>query len=183
MNSIEIMMEEHKYIARMLKVVRNACIKFMNEDYISYEHFYEMIDFIRSYSDAHHHGKEELFLFKEMEDRIDSIGTKLIRNGMLVEHDLGRLYIIQLVEAIEDYRSGETERKIDIIANAVSYTHLLERHIAKEDEVIYSFGTKKLSKEVMDEIDRKSEEFEIAASLKGTQKKYIDSLIRLEELY
>ncbi len=183
MNSIEIMVDEHKYITRMLAVVRNACIRFMNKDEICYEDFYDMIDFIRSYSDAHHHGKEEKFLFKEMEDRIDGIGTKLIRNGMLVEHDFGRLYITQLVEAIKDYKSGNIERKIDIIANAISYTHLLERHIAKEDEVIYSFGAKQLSKEVMDDINKKSEVFETEATLKGTQKKYIDSLIRLEGIY
>ncbi len=183
MNSIEIMMEEHKYITRMLKVVREVCTIFMNEDSICYEDFYEIIDFIRNYSDAHHHGKEERFLFKEMEERIETIGAKLIRNGMLVEHDLGRLYISELVAAIEDYRAGDNNRKIDIIANAISYTHLLTRHIAKEDEVIYSFGARQLPKSVMDEIDERSKMFEDSATLKGVQDKYINSVIRLEAKY
>lgn len=183
MNSIELMIEEHKHISRMLVVVRQACINFMEKDVICYEDFYEMIDFIRNYSDAHHHGKEERFLFKEMEERIESIGPKLIRNGMLVEHDLGRLYIADLVAAIEDYKTGDTDKKIDIIANATSYTHLLTRHIAKEDEVIYTFGARQLPKEVLEDIDAKSEAFEEAATLKGIQKKYITSLCKLEEKY
>jgi len=64
MNSIELMIYKHTNILRMLKVVRNACYKILLGDDICYEDFEKMIDFIRSYADAHHHGKEEKFLFK-----------------------------------------------------------------------------------------------------------------------
>lgn len=54
MKAIEIMNEEHKYILRMLKVVRKACLNIMNEEEIIYEDFDKIIDFIRNYSDKHH---------------------------------------------------------------------------------------------------------------------------------
>ena len=183
MNSIEIMMEEHRYISRMLKVVRKACLGILKGQSICFEDFYQMVDFIRNYADAHHHGKEEKFLFKEMENHLGSLGSKLIRNGMLVEHDLGRLYIKDLIEALDEVKAGNEERKLDVIAHAISYTHLLERHIAKEDEVVYSFGARQLPKEILERVDEKSALFEEEAAHQGTQTRYIHLLIELEEKY
>ena len=39
MNAIDIMNEEHKYIKRMLKVVRSACFKTLQNEDVSYEDF------------------------------------------------------------------------------------------------------------------------------------------------
>lgn len=183
MNSIELMMEEHRYISRMLKVVRQACLGILKGEAICFEDFEQMVDFIRNYADAHHHGKEEKFLFKEMMNHLGELGSKLIRNGMLVEHDLGRLYIKDLVEALEKVKAGDEESKLDVIANAISYTHLLERHIAKEDEVVYTFGARKLAKEVLEMVDQDSEIFEEEAKRQGTQAKYIGLLEELENKY
>ncbi len=183
MTSIERMMAEHRYIERMLGVVRNICMDMMGNKEICYEDFYEIIDFIRNYADAHHHGKEEKYLFKEMETHIPELGQKLIRNGMLVEHDLGRLYIKDLMEALEALKVGDITRKIDVIASAIGYTHLLKRHIAKEDEVIYTFGQRQLSKEVLEVVDKQSDAFEKEAEQQGIQRHYIALLERLEAKY
>lgn len=76
MNSIQLMIEEHKYIMRMLQVVRKACSEILQGKQICYEDFDDMIDFIRKYADEHHHGKEEKFLFKEMTEHLGPIGDK-----------------------------------------------------------------------------------------------------------
>ena len=182
-NSIEIMMEEHQYILRMLKVVRKACFLIMKGHEINYQDFYDMIDFVKNYADKHHHGKEEKFLFKEMQTHLGSVGENLITHGMLVEHDLGRLHMSELKEALERVKNNDEESKLDVISNAIGYTHLLTRHIAKEDEVIYKFGKNKLSKEIMDDIDHKSKVFEEEESKKGTQTHYIKLLESLEKQY
>jgi hemerythrin-like domain-containing protein len=149
MNSIELMIDEHKYIVRMLKVVRKACYNIMQGGDISYDDFDKMIDFIRNYADQHHHGKEEKFLFKEMINHLGPIGNKLITHGMLIEHDWGRLYVSELVNALERVKTGDQESKLDVIANAVGYANHLSRHIAKEDQVIYTFAAKNLSTEIL----------------------------------
>ena len=92
-----------------------------------------MIDFIRNFADAHHHGKEEKLLFHEMVTHLGPLGNKLITHGMLVEHDSGRLFIKELEEALQRVKSGDEMSKLDVIANAISYTHLLRRHIEKEN--------------------------------------------------
>ncbi len=181
--SVEIMMEEHRYIERMLKVVRAICTKIMSGADIDYSDFEEVMDFVRKYADEHHHGKEEKFLFKEMQEHLGKIGENLVTHGMLVEHDYGRLYMLELRAALERVKAGDEESKLDVIANAISYTHLLERHIAKEDEIVYTYGAKYLPQEVIYEVDRLTEEFEEKTKEAGIQMKYIDLLKRLENKY
>ncbi|MDD2494721.1 MAG: hemerythrin domain-containing protein [Tissierellia bacterium] len=183
MNSVEIMVKEHDNILRMLKVVRKACYSVLNGNNINYDDFYSMIDFIKTYADDHHHGKEEKFLFKEMQVHLGRIGENLITHGMLVEHDYGRFYISELKEALRRVKNGDDESKLDVISNAIGYVSLLTRHIAKENTAVYNFGETKLPKEVMDEVNLKSQEFEQLAQEKGTQKYYINLLENLEKKY
>ncbi|MEL7648317.1 MAG: hemerythrin domain-containing protein [Sedimentibacter sp.] len=183
MNSVELMVKEHEYILRMLKVVRKACLKIMNGSEINYDDFKSMIEFVSKYADAHHHGKEEKFLFKEMQANLGKLGENLITHGMLVEHDYGRLYMKELEDALYRVKSGDEESKLDVISNAVGYTALLARHINKENDAVYKFGETNLPKELMDEINKKSEEFEIEAEKQGIQKHYIDILENLEKKY
>ena len=183
MNSIELMVAEHKYIIRMLKVVRRASIKILNGDEICFEDFEKMIDFISGYADVHHHGKEEKFLFKEMVDNLGNMGTNLVTHGMLVEHDWGRLFISELKEALERVKNGDNESKLDVIANAVGYANHLTRHIGKEDAVVYTFAEKQLPPEVLNLVNKQTELFEKEASENGTQIYYISLVEELEKKY
>lgn len=160
MKSIEIMNEEHKYIMRMLKVVRKANINILQGLEISYDDFELIVEFISTYADDHHHKKEEKILFNKMVEELGEVADKVVRGGMLVEHDLGRLYIKDLREALEKVKSGDEEAKLDVIANAISYTHLLERHIDKEDRVIYKFAERELDADTLKIIDEECMKYE-----------------------
>ena len=183
MDSIEVMVKEHKLISRMLKVMRNACYKLLKQEEIDLKDFYAMADFVRDYADGHHHHKEEKFLFKAMEQNLGPLGQKLIRNGMLVEHDLGRLYMSQLREALVKYESGEDESRLDIIANMISYTHLLERHIEKENSVVYSFAEKQLTPEVLQIVHKQTKAYEEEASQNNIQEHYNSFVNYMETKY
>ena len=125
MDSIALMVEEHKNIKRMLKVIRKYCYRILKGMEIEYEDFYRIIDFIKNYADAHHHGKEEKMLFNRMVDELGPAAEKLVTHGMLVEHDLGRLYTMQLGDAVAKVMAGDDEAKLDIIGNAIGYADLL----------------------------------------------------------
>jgi hemerythrin-like domain-containing protein len=183
MDSIELMVNEHRNIKRMLEVVRKASLKVLFLDEINYEDFNHMISFIRNYADAHHHGKEEKFLFNRMVNEIGGAAEKIVNNGMLVEHDMGRLFIMELAEALEKVKKGDQEAKLDVIANAISYVNLLTRHIDKEDKVVYIFAKRALSHDTFDIIDKECEDFENESSGKGIQKKYMLLLEELENKY
>lgn len=160
MSAIELMMEEHKNIKEMLKVVRKACFSVLNGEEINYDDFYKMISFIKEYADSHHHKKEEDILFNRMIIEIGGTAEKVIRYGMLVEHDLGRLYIMNLSEALKNLENGNEEAKLDVIANAVSYANLLDRHIHKEDNVVYNFAKRELKDETINTINNECLAFE-----------------------
>ena len=181
MKAIEIMNEEHKYILRMLQVIRKCCFKILNNEEIIYEDFYKIIDFIRNYADNHHHKKEDKILFIKMVEELGEPAKKAVNQGMLVEHDLGRLHVRELVAALEKVKAGEEEAKLDVIANAISYTHLLIRHIDKEDRVIYKFAERNLNDEVIKLIDDECENYEI--NNEEIKNKYISILEELEKRY
>lgn len=181
MNAIELMMDEHKCIKRMLKVVRIACSKVLHGEDINYGDFYLVIDFIKNYADSHHHKKEEIMLFNRMVEMLGSTAEKVVKYGMLVEHDLGRLYIRSLGESLERLKLGDEDSKLDVIANAISYTHLLERHIEKEDNVIYKFALRELDEEVVSIINSECVVFE--KSNEDIKNKYLLVLDELEKKY
>lgn len=183
MDGIVLMVDEHKNIKRMLKIIRKASIGIINGKEIDYKDFEMMIDFVRNYADKHHHGKEEQFLFNRMIDEIGGPAEKLVKYGMLVEHDFGRLYMMELEEALSKVKAGDDEAKVDVIANAVGYANLLNRHIDKEDNVVYTFAKRELSKETLDEINVECDEFEKEKDEAGVQNKYIEILELLEQKY
>ena len=181
MNAIDLMKDEHKYIKRMLKVVRKASFEVLQGKELNYDDFYLIIDFIRNFADAHHHKKEEDILFSKMVEELGPLGEKTVKHGMLVEHDFGRLYMQSLDAALKSLKAGEEEAKLDVIANAISYTHLLTRHIDKEDNVIYSFAARELKEDTMKKVDVECQEFEtINNEIRG---KYIEILEELEKKY
>lgn len=183
MDGIVLMMEEHRNIKRMLAVMRKACLKVLNGREIDYGDFENMIEFVRNYADRHHHGKEEKLLFNRMIDEIGGAAEKLVRNGMLVEHDLGRLHIMILEEALDKLKAGDEEAKLDVIAEAVSYTHLLTRHIDKEDNAVYPFARRGLCEANLKAINEECSAFEKEQEEKDIQQYYLQMLERLEKKY
>ncbi|WP_432402713.1 hemerythrin domain-containing protein [Wukongibacter sp. M2B1] len=181
MNAISLMVNEHKVIKRALKITRKLCINILKGGEVNYEAFNIIIDFVKNYADSHHHNKEEDILFKKMSEELGEEIAKGPIFGMLADHDLGRLFIRNLGEALERVKDGDEDSKVDIIANAISYTDLLYRHIDKEDNAIYKFGERKLSKEALMEVEERCNEVERIAEEKKIQSKYINMIEELEK--
>ncbi len=180
MECIQLMIDEHKNIKRMLAVIRKLCYKLLEQENVDYEDFFKVIDFVRNYADRHHHGKEETLLFNRMNEELGPRAEMLVRHGMMVEHDLGRLHIQELEVAVKKVLQGGREEKLDVIANAVSYTNLLNRHIDKEDAVVYKYASNNLPKATLNRIDEECGRFERNAQEKAVQKKYLDLLSEME---
>jgi len=181
MNTIDILKNEHKYVSRMLIVIRKVCLNLMENNEIDYEDFDKIINFVKNFADGHHHQKEEIFLFNKMVEYLGETGKNVITHGMLVEHDLGRSYISNLRQALEKYKNGNKESKLDIIGNAISYTTLLENHIQKEDNVIFNFAKRALNEDILKSIDKECLKYE--EEYYNIVKENIDILTYLEEKY
>ncbi|MEY8353607.1 hemerythrin domain-containing protein [Lachnospiraceae bacterium 54-53] len=173
MYGIDILMKEHENILAFVGYLRSICAGMLNGEPVNAGLLRECIDFARNYADRHHHGKEEKILFQVMLDNLGPVAEKLIRNGMLVEHDLGRLYIGELEKAIDEYEKDPvTDHKLDIISNAMGYGSLLKRHIEKEDEVAYTFAVRALPEDKRKDVDDETWTFEKQARDQGIQDKY-----------
>lgn len=181
MESIDIMVDEHENIKRVLKVMRKCCYELLLSKDADYMNFYKIIGFVRNYADGHHHAKEENILFKTISEESPKLSNNGPITGMLIEHDLGRLYMTNLEKALEGFRNGDDEARLDIIANTISYADLLERHIEKENNVIYKFANNILPESIKKEIDNQCDEIDSTAKKEGIQEKYLDILEELEE--
>lgn len=182
MYSVDVMKAEHDNILEFLKVVRSMCCQVVAGGDLVTDDFRQVVDFARNYSDAQHHGKEEHFLFNEMETRLGPVGVNLIRHGMLVEHNLCRGHMFDLTTALGQYEADpDIQTKVDIVEAANGYATLLTRHIAKENTVVYPFGEKNLGAEVIAQIDDKVRAFE--AQTAEVPDRYLAMLERLRDRY
>lgn len=183
MESIKIMVEEHENVRRMLKVMRNISYRLMTKGEYELSDFTRIIDFVRTYTDKHHHGKEEDILFDTMEKKIERLAKSGAIKGMYIEHDLGRLYMANLEKAISNFEEGNDYARLDIIANSISYTDLLDRHIERENTALYKFAENMLSDDDKKDIEKACKKIEDEATASGVQEKYINLLDKLEEKY
>lgn len=174
MYGIDLLIEEHKNIYNLTEHLERVCCSILEGAEVDTQEFRECIDFIRNYADKHHHGKEEQILFRFMLEKNDSAAEKLVRNGMLVEHDLARYHISELDKALTEYEKEHTTRgKLSILTHAAAYADLLQRHISKEDDVCYAYAQRMLSKECKLQIDEETKAFEEKAQQEHIQQKYL----------
>lgn len=184
MYGTDILIEEHRHILRALAVLRSASLKFLTENSIDIGDYRLLLSFIREYADKHHHQKEEKILFVEMTEELGTLANNLIRHGMLVEHDLGRNFILELETALNNYEiEPSEEERLDIISSGISYTKLLYKHIDKEDNVLFPFAVQKLSEKGKEKVDSLTKEREALSQETGEPGKFLEILKMLEAKY
>ena len=175
MYGIEILVDEHKNIVEFCKSMKSMCCSIIEGEDVDANLVRQCVAFGKTYADHLHHGMEEKILFKIMLEKLGPVADKLIRNGMLVEHDLGRLHMNELLEAADRYeKDPSTQNKLDIITNASGYATLLNRHIGKEDEVVYTFAERALSAEDKERVDVETKEFDNEPENKANVAKYLE---------
>lgn len=157
MGIIDAMMAEHERILQEADRLEGMAVALMQEDAFELEAYLEVIAFIREYSDATHHQKEEDILFSYMTERLGAVAENLIKHGMLVEHDQGRMCVRELEAAAKAHaQEPSVESKLGIISWAMEYVHLIRRHVEKENGVVYPFAQRSLSEEELAMLDAKA---------------------------
>jgi hemerythrin-like domain-containing protein len=134
--AIQELMDEHQVILRMLRVLNGMCLRLGEGKDVAAPDLDAALDFIKTFADYCHHGKEEDLLFPAMEE----VGFP--RDGgpvavMLMEHEQGRAYVKSLSAALERVRSGDSAALKEVSRCALGYASLLSSHIGKEDDILY----------------------------------------------
>lgn len=172
--------EEHEVIERMLRILNVASDKLERGEEVSPEIFKKSIDFIRTFADRCHHGKEEECLFPMVEAR------GIPRQGgptgvMLTEHDQGRGFVRSFAEAVEKYEKGDKSAKQAIIQNARGYASLLSQHIPKENDILYPLADRMLGPSEQKELLEKFEKIENERIGAGKHHEFLHLVMDLEK--
>jgi hemerythrin-like domain-containing protein len=106
----------------------------------------QVADFINTFADRIHHGKEETLLFPVLERHgISREGGPL--GAMEREHEFERKLLGELRLAIAEYRDGDNEATRRFVEAARTYIRTLIGHIETEDRILFTIGDEMLSDE------------------------------------
>lgn len=150
------LMIEHRLIEKVLKIVEKQTDVIRNSKKVDPIFIDTVVDFIKTYADRTHHGKEEDILFKELEKKNMSLDDKKIMEDLINEHKFARSLVKQLIESKNQYAKGDEKALATITAKLNELTKFYPVHIEKEDKVFFPNTEKYFSAE---ELDRMLAEF------------------------
>jgi len=128
------LMIEHRLIERMIQVMRKELQRFEKERKADPIFVDMAVDFIRTYADRCHHGKEEDILFRELSKKQLVDEHKRIMDELIEEHRWGRKTVGELVDAKEKYATGDNDQLTTILDRMSALVDFYPKHIEKEDK-------------------------------------------------
>ncbi len=131
------LMVEHRLIERMLEIVRNRMSVIDEHKSIDSVFIDSVVDFIRTYADRTHHGKEEDILFRDLAKKNMIPEEVELMKELIEEHKYARRVVTELVQAKGDYLEGN-QNALQIIKGELSaLVKFYPEHITKEDKIFF----------------------------------------------
>jgi hemerythrin-like domain-containing protein len=182
MNALEILINEHISIMRMLLVLEKMIGDAEISRSIEASHLKQVIYFLKGFADSCHHAKEENMLFPSM------IQAGLSEKGgpisvMLHEHSLGREFIAGLQDGLEKLELNEPEALTIISGNGIHYIQLLTAHIEKENNILFPMAGRILNWQEMETLTGNFVAFEVAEEQSGNHGHFMSILDQLSNIY
>jgi hemerythrin-like domain-containing protein len=141
MQPIAPLMIEHRLIERMVNLMRQDLERIRANILVDPEFAFVdpvfidvAVDFIRTYADRCHHGKEEEILFAELAGKTLPADLQALLDELVAEHKQAREYTQELVKAKENYLRQEPEAVNQILSYLDKITAMYPKHIIKEDQ-------------------------------------------------
>ncbi|MBS1240638.1 MAG: hypothetical protein H6R40_65 [Gemmatimonadetes bacterium] len=180
MRAIEILMEEHRIIGRVLDALEAAAGGMEAGRPVRPGFFLEAADFIAGFADGCHHHKEEGVLFPAI------AASGLPASGgpvpvMLAEHEQGRALTRALREAARRLELGDPQAGRQVVASARAYVALLHDHIAKEDEVLFPMADGLLTEQGQQQVLQGFARVEEEETAAGAHARFLALAGRLED--
>ena len=134
---VEILISEHRLIEQMVKLLEKEMKRIVDSGKVDSNFIVVAVDFLRTYADRYHHGKEEGILFKGLSSKKLSDNDQKIMLELVMEHALARKTVKSLESLKEDYVAGKTKTHAGIISLMKTLIDLYPKHIQKEDELFF----------------------------------------------
>ncbi|MDD5610631.1 MAG: hemerythrin domain-containing protein [Candidatus Omnitrophica bacterium] len=127
-------MIEHRVIERMIKFMKNELEKINRKNKLDAAFIDDVLDFIKTYADLCHHGKEEYILFRDLLKKNLSPGHRKMVDELIREHIYGRKTTKKLATAQEKYRQGDRNALKAVAGSLKKLVEFYPKHIEKEDK-------------------------------------------------
>jgi hemerythrin-like domain-containing protein len=182
MKPTEDLIHEHNAIKVMLGIMDKIAENIRNDKEADTNDIEKIIEFLKTFADKCHHGKEENALFPALvEAGIPKEGGPI--GVMLHEHTIGREYIKEISSSTEKFKAGNSD-SMQLIANSLSgYTNLLQNHIQKEENVLFPMAEKVLSIQKQNEVFEQFEKIEEEVVGHGVHEQFHELLKKLNSKY
>lgn len=159
MNPIETLMHEHDVILLVAGAARREAAAIRQGQSFRREKVEQILDFVRTFADACHHGKEEDLLFTRLETKGFSreMGPVAV---MLFEHEQGRGYVRQAAANLDAAAAGDANAARAVADGLAGWADLIEQHIDKENNVLFPMAQQVLAKAELEELEAGFEKVE-----------------------
>jgi hemerythrin-like domain-containing protein len=148
-----ILEQEHRYIEKIVGVLPPLASLLEVGRPLQAEMLRDIVEFMQSYADRCHHGKEETHLFPLLVER--GVPDKGCPVGALTqEHVAGRSLVSDLSHAVESYASGDPSVGGSLAAALRGVAGLYPNHIWKEDFLLFPMTNKVLGLDDQQELLR-----------------------------
>lgn len=159
MNAIDTLKKEHRATETLLAILEKVSERMETGQAVHPGDLNRILEFIRTFTDRCHHGKEEEILFPAL------LAAGLPKEGgpiglMLMEHEAGRQFVAAMEEAMTRHVSGKADAGPEWAKQARGYIAHLRQHIEKEDRVLFPMAEGRLSPEKLAELAEAFERME-----------------------
>jgi hemerythrin-like domain-containing protein len=131
---IQPLIAEHRLTERMIDVMRWRVADMESIGTADIGFIDGAVEFLRTFADRCHHGKEEDILFRELARKPLSAEHRRVLDELAAEHVFARTTTQRLVEARDVYVAGGASALADIAACLHMFVEFYPKHFAKEEK-------------------------------------------------
>jgi hemerythrin-like domain-containing protein len=154
------LMKEHRLIERMIALMEKELQRLKEGEEPDYDFIDTAVDFIRTYADRCHHGKEEDILFRELARKPLSEEHSRTMRELIEEHAYSRRTTGALAAARERHAQGDSQALGAVVSALQDLVQLYPAHIQKEDKRFFVPCMNYFSREEQDEMLEEYWEFD-----------------------
>ena len=155
------LMIEHRLIERAIEILAVEKKRLEAGGELDPVFIDNMVDFIRTYADRTHHGKEEDILFESLEEKPLSGEEDALMRELIDEHKYGRELTKKLVaakDAVVEGNTSELQTALDVIGKLIEF---YPQHIRKEDDRFFPDTERHYDKNELDAMLKEFYDFDM----------------------
>jgi len=130
---VDLLVQEHRIIERMVPPIKKNIARMKETNEVNPNFIDVTVDFIRTYADHCHHGKEEGVLFRELAKKSLSEEHAATMRELIEEHVYARKTTRNLESAKDRFINGNPETLKDVRKFLTDLAEFYPKHIEKED--------------------------------------------------